>query len=100
MSREPTSPILHRVSWAGVRRGHVAMLVASHTFLGWCADVAMLVALLEHPAFASTDLSSAKAICSGGSTVPAALVTRMGCKRRTTRRLSYARAVWCSLSER
>jgi fatty-acyl-CoA synthase len=35
----------------------------------------MLVAMLEHPAFASTDLSSVKAICSGGSTVPAALVT-------------------------
>ena len=35
----------------------------------------MLVAMLEHPAFASTDLSSVKTICSGGSTVPAALVT-------------------------
>ena len=35
----------------------------------------MLVAMLEHAAFASTDLSSVKAICSGGSTVPAALVT-------------------------
>ena len=35
----------------------------------------MLVAMLEHPAFPSTDLSSVKAICSGGSTVPAALVT-------------------------
>jgi fatty-acyl-CoA synthase len=35
----------------------------------------MLVAMLEHPAFASTDLSSVKALCSGGSTVPAALVT-------------------------
>jgi acyl-CoA synthetase (AMP-forming)/AMP-acid ligase II len=34
----------------------------------------MLVAMLEHPSFASTDLSSVKAICSGGSTVPAALV--------------------------
>jgi fatty-acyl-CoA synthase len=37
----------------------------------------MLVAMLEHPSFASTDLSSVKAICSGGSTVPAALVTRL-----------------------
>jgi fatty-acyl-CoA synthase len=36
----------------------------------------MLVAMLEHPAFATTDLSSVTAICSGGSTVPAALVTR------------------------
>jgi fatty-acyl-CoA synthase len=35
----------------------------------------MLVAMLEHPSFGSTDLSSVKAICSGGSTVPAALVT-------------------------
>ena len=35
----------------------------------------MLVAMMEHPSFASTDLSSVKAICSGGSTVPAALVT-------------------------
>ena len=34
----------------------------------------MLVAMLEHPTFATTDLSSVKAICSGGSTVPAALV--------------------------
>jgi acyl-CoA synthetase (AMP-forming)/AMP-acid ligase II len=35
----------------------------------------MLVAMLEHPSFASTDLSSVRAICSGGSTVPASLVT-------------------------
>jgi fatty-acyl-CoA synthase len=34
----------------------------------------MLVAMLEHPSFASTDLSSVKAICSGGSTVPTTLV--------------------------
>jgi fatty-acyl-CoA synthase len=34
----------------------------------------MLVAMLEHPTFPATDLSSVKAICSGGSTVPAALV--------------------------
>jgi fatty-acyl-CoA synthase len=34
----------------------------------------MLVAMLEHPTFTATDLSSVKAICSGGSTVPAALV--------------------------
>ena len=36
----------------------------------------MLVAMLEHPDFPSRDLSSVKAICSGGSTVPAALVQR------------------------
>lgn len=34
----------------------------------------MLIAMLEHPTFATTDLSSIKAICSGGSTVPAPLV--------------------------
>jgi fatty-acyl-CoA synthase len=36
----------------------------------------MLVAMMEHPSFASTDLSSTRAICSGGSTVPAALVQK------------------------
>jgi fatty-acyl-CoA synthase len=36
----------------------------------------MLVAMLEHPAFSTTDLSSVKAVCSGGSTVPAPLVKR------------------------
>jgi fatty-acyl-CoA synthase len=34
----------------------------------------MLVAMLEHPTFASTDLSSVESMCSGGSTVPAPLV--------------------------
>ena len=37
----------------------------------------MLVAMMEHPSFASADLSSVKAICSGGSTVPAAIVTAL-----------------------
>ena len=37
----------------------------------------MLIAMMEHPRFASTDLSSVRAICAGGSTVPAALVTRL-----------------------
>jgi fatty-acyl-CoA synthase len=36
----------------------------------------MLIAMLEHPTFPKTDLSSVKAICSGGSTVPAPLVKR------------------------
>ena len=36
----------------------------------------MLVAMLEHPDFASRDLSLVEAICSGGSTVPAPLVER------------------------
>jgi len=36
----------------------------------------MLVAMMEHPGFAATDLSQVQGICSGGSTVPAALVRR------------------------
>ena len=36
----------------------------------------MLVAMLEHPAFADTDLSAVEALCSGGSTVPGPLVER------------------------
>lgn len=36
----------------------------------------MLIAMTEHPSFAQRDLSSVKALCSGGSLVPAALVTR------------------------
>jgi len=35
----------------------------------------MLVAMMEHPSFPTADLSNIQAICSGGSTVPAALVT-------------------------
>ncbi len=37
----------------------------------------MLIALLEHPAFTSRDISSLYTVCSGGSTVPAALVRRL-----------------------
>ncbi len=37
----------------------------------------MLVALMEHPDFASRDLSSMTTVVSGGSTVPAALVRRI-----------------------
>jgi fatty-acyl-CoA synthase len=37
----------------------------------------MLIALLEHPDFASRDISSLYTICSGGATVPAALVSRL-----------------------
>ena len=36
----------------------------------------MLVAMMEHPSFAATDMSRVQGICSGGSTVPAALVRR------------------------
>jgi fatty-acyl-CoA synthase len=37
----------------------------------------MLVAMMEHPSFAAADFSSLKAIYSGGSTVPAAIVTAL-----------------------
>jgi fatty-acyl-CoA synthase len=40
----------------------------------------MLVAMMEHPSFGATDLSSTQAICSGGSTVPAALVQQLEAK--------------------
>ncbi|MEJ6721377.1 AMP-binding protein [Ilumatobacter sp.] len=43
----------------------------SNTMLG---VPTMLVAILEHPDFASADLSSLKALCSGGSLVPEHLV--------------------------
>ena len=36
----------------------------------------MLVAMMEHPGFAATDLSQVQGICSGGSLVPEALVRR------------------------
>ncbi len=36
----------------------------------------MLIAMLEHPDFETRDVSSAKAVCSGGSLVPEALVKR------------------------
>jgi fatty-acyl-CoA synthase len=37
----------------------------------------MLVGIMEHPNFASTDLSHVEAICSGGSLVPDAMVRRL-----------------------
>ena len=37
----------------------------------------MLIALIEHPDFATRDLTSVEAVCSGGSAVPAALVQRL-----------------------
>src|SRR3954468_8402846 len=55
--------------------GLVLELFATYRGNAMVAVPTMLVAMLEHPSFASTDLSSVKAICSGGSTVPATLVT-------------------------
>ena len=37
----------------------------------------MLIACIEHPDFAARDLSSLRAVCSGGTTVPAELVRRI-----------------------
>jgi fatty-acyl-CoA synthase len=37
----------------------------------------MLVAMMEHPTFSTTDLSSIEAVCSGGSLVPAPMVRRL-----------------------
>lgn len=37
----------------------------------------MLIAMIEHPTFPERDLASVRAICSGGSTVPADLVRRL-----------------------
>jgi fatty-acyl-CoA synthase len=56
--------------------GLVLEMFASYRGNAMVGVPTMLVAMLEHPSFATTDLSSVKAICSGGSTVPAALVTR------------------------
>jgi fatty-acyl-CoA synthase len=36
----------------------------------------MLIGMIEHPDFSTRDLSALKSVCSGGSTVPAALVRR------------------------
>ena len=55
--------------------GLVLELIDTYRCNGMLGVPTMLVAMMEHPTFATTDLSSIKAICSGGSTVPAALVT-------------------------
>ncbi len=55
--------------------GLVLSLMGQYRAAALLAVPTMLVAMLEHPTFETTDLSSVKAICSGGSTVPATLVT-------------------------
>ncbi len=57
--------------------GLVLELTETYRGAGMLGVPTMLVALLEHPDFATRDLSSVEAICSGGSTVPAALVERL-----------------------
>ncbi len=54
--------------------GLVLQLIGEYKANAMLAVPTMLVAMMEHPTFSRTDLSGMKAICSGGSTVPAALV--------------------------
>lgn len=57
--------------------GLVLELIASYKGAAMLAVPTMLVGLMEHPAFGSSDLSSLEAICSGGSLVPAPMVRRL-----------------------
>jgi fatty-acyl-CoA synthase len=55
--------------------GLVLELIETYRCEGMATVPTMLIAMLEHPRFASTDLSSLKHLSSGASTVPAALVS-------------------------
>jgi fatty-acyl-CoA synthase len=57
--------------------GHVLKMIEKHKVKSLMGVPTMLIALMEHPAFTECDLSSLKFACSGGSTVPAALVKRL-----------------------
>ena len=57
--------------------GLVLELMESYRASGMLGVPTMLVAMLEHPDFQTRDLSGITSICSGGSTVPAALVRRL-----------------------
>jgi fatty-acyl-CoA synthase len=57
--------------------GLVIELIGSYRANAMLGVPTMLVAMMEHPSFASADLSSLNAIYSGGSTVPAAIVTTL-----------------------
>jgi len=56
--------------------GLVLELMETYGVSAMLAVPTMLIAMLEHPSFSSRDLSTLAAVCSGGSTVPAALVKR------------------------
>ena len=64
--------------------GLVLELFESYAINSMMGVPTMLVAMLEHPSFETTNLSAVENLCSGGSTVPAALVTtfeeRLGAK--------------------
>jgi len=57
--------------------GLILELIESYKIQGIFGVPTMLVALLEHPDFATRDLSSVIAVGSGAATVPAALVQRL-----------------------
>jgi len=57
--------------------GLVLELIETYKVCAMLGVPTMLIAMLEHADFVSRDLSSLAAICSGGSTVPASLVTRI-----------------------
>lgn len=52
-------------------------LIETHRATALLGVPTMLIAILEHPSFATRDLTSLRSICSGGSTVPAALVEQL-----------------------
>ncbi|GAB5412910.1 MAG: AMP-binding protein [Congregibacter sp.] len=56
--------------------GLVLELMETYRATGMMGVPTMLIAMIEHPSFGERDLSSVKAVCSGGSTVPAQLVRR------------------------
>jgi fatty-acyl-CoA synthase len=56
--------------------GHLLEAIETHRINTLAAVPTMFIALLEHPNYPSTDLSSVRAMTSGGSTVPAPLVQR------------------------
>ncbi len=56
--------------------GLVLELIESYGANSMVGVPTMLIAMMEHPTFPTRNLSSVKTLCSGGSTVPAALVKR------------------------
>ena len=57
--------------------GLVLELIGEYGANAMLAVPTMLIAMMEHPTFDSTDLSTVDALCSGGSTVPGPLVKRL-----------------------
>ena len=66
------SPILDQAKWEAT----VKKMIGTYGGAAMTGVPTMLVAMMEHPGFAATDMSHLQGICSGGSTVPAALVRR------------------------